>query len=217
MPALLSSPAITVVPSGAPLGAEIRGVDIAAGVDEATHRAIRDALHRHKVVVLRGQAITPEQQIAFCGGFGALEPHVLPQYLVPGYRELVRVSNVLDEQGQPSTYTVAPGDVEAVVAERLCAYPTLGSMNHRRDIHPGQVLWLTPDPAVPWIPYYGPADAPEGFKQIPYQQAIERAGADPVRLAALVAAAPAEPPRPIYLRAPDAKLPGGRVLEDAAP
>jgi hypothetical protein len=94
-----------------------------------------------------------------------------------GAREFARGEVTLDEQGQPSTYTVAPGDVEAVVAERLCAYPTLGSMNHRRDIHPGQMLWLTPDPAVPWIPYYGPADAPEGFKQIPYQQAIERAGA----------------------------------------
>jgi len=94
-----------------------------------------------------------------------------------GAREFARGEVAVDEEGAPVTYTVEPGDVEAVVAERLCAYPTLGSMNHRRDIHPGQVLWLTPDPDIPRVPYYNPDDAPAGFQQIPYQQAIERAGA----------------------------------------
>lgn len=94
-----------------------------------------------------------------------------------GAREFARGEVAVDEDGTPVTYTVEPGDVEAVVAERLCAYPNLGSMNHRRDIHPGQVLWLTPDPDTPWVPYYNPWDAPGGFQQIPYQQAIESAGA----------------------------------------
>jgi hypothetical protein len=94
-----------------------------------------------------------------------------------GAREFARGEVTVDEDGTPVTYAVEPGDVEAVVAERLCAYPNLGSMNHRRDIHPGQVLWLTPDPETPWIPYYSPWDAPGGFLQIPYQQAIEAAGA----------------------------------------
>lgn len=94
-----------------------------------------------------------------------------------GAREFARGEVTVDEDGTPVTYTVEPGDVEAVVAERLCAYPNLGSMNHRRDIHPGQVLWLTPDQDTPWVPYYNPWDAPGGFQQIPYQQAIEAAGA----------------------------------------
>ena len=86
-----------------------------------------------------------------------------------GAREFARGEVTVDEDGTPVTYTVEPGDVEAVVAERLCAYPTLGSMNHRRDIHPGQVLWLTPDAVKPWVPYFSPHDAPGGFQQIPYQ------------------------------------------------
>jgi len=90
-----------IIPSGAPLGAEIRGIDLGAGVDDATVERIKDALHAYKVIVLRNQRLTPDQQIAVCGRIGTLEPHVLPQYLVPGYRELVRVSNVLDEAGQP--------------------------------------------------------------------------------------------------------------------
>jgi taurine dioxygenase len=92
---------IEIVPSDAPLGAEVRGVDIAAGVDEASFARIRSALHEHSVIVLRGQRITPEQHVAFCARFGTLEPHVLPQYLVPGFKDLVRISNVLDEAGKP--------------------------------------------------------------------------------------------------------------------
>ena len=92
---------INVVPSSAPLGAEIQGVDLGANPGPASIQAIKDALHKYKVVVLRKQAITPDQQIAFSANFGTLEPHVLPQYLVPGYKDLVRVSNVLDDEGQP--------------------------------------------------------------------------------------------------------------------
>ncbi len=93
-----------------------------------------------------------------------------------GAREFARGEVTFDEDGTPVTYTVEPGDVEAVIAERFCAYPTLGSMNHVRTIQPEQVLWLTPDPGTPWVPYFGPDDAPAGFEQIPYQQAIESAG-----------------------------------------
>lgn len=93
-----------------------------------------------------------------------------------GAREFAQGTVTFDEAGTPLTYTVKPGDVEAVIGERLCAYPTLGSMNHVRTIQPGQVLWLTPDPDTPWVPYYSPDDAPAGFQQIPYQQAIESAG-----------------------------------------
>ncbi|WP_454171017.1 hypothetical protein [Microbacterium maritypicum] len=94
-----------------------------------------------------------------------------------GAREFAQGEVTVDEDGTPLTYTVEPGDVEAVIAERLCAWPTLGEMNHVRVIQPGQVLWLTPDPNSPSVPYYSPHDAPAGFQQIPYQQAIESAGA----------------------------------------
>lgn len=94
-----------------------------------------------------------------------------------GARQFARGKVTLDGDGNPSTYTVAPGDVEAVIAERLCAYPNLDAMNHVRMIHAGQVLWLNPNPDTPWVPYFSPTDAAAGFKQIPYQQAIESAGA----------------------------------------
>jgi taurine dioxygenase len=92
---------IEVIPSGAPVGAEVQGVDVSAGVCETTFRAVRDVLHAYGVVVLRKQRLTPAQQLAFCGRFGHFEPHAVPRYLVPGYQDLLCVSNVLDEHGEP--------------------------------------------------------------------------------------------------------------------
>lgn len=46
----------------------------------------------------------------------------------------------------------------------------------------------------------------------PRARIIEVDHADPVAVARLAASKPAIPPRPLYLRAPDAKLPGGRDL-----
>lgn len=85
----------------------------------------------------------------------------------------------LDDEGNVVSYTVAPGDVGDVIGERLCIRNggVLGELNHVRTIQPGQVLWLNPNPDVPWVPYYAPPEAPAGFKQIPYQQAIEAMGA----------------------------------------
>lgn len=92
-----------IIPSkGVPLGAEIRGVDLSRQTDDDTADCVKAALHEHKVIVLRNQQLTPEQQIAFCRRFGPLESHILAQHLVPGYPELVRVSNILDEAGRPT-------------------------------------------------------------------------------------------------------------------
>lgn len=93
--------AVEVIPSGKPAGAEIRGVDISQGISDTVLAKVRDALHAWKVVVLRNQCITPDQQIAFSRYFGRLEKHVIPQYLVSGYEELVRVSNILGDDGKP--------------------------------------------------------------------------------------------------------------------
>lgn len=47
----------------------------------------------------------------------------------------------------------------------------------------------------------------------PGVRVIEADVTDPVAVARLAASRPVVPPRPLYLRAPDAKLPGGRTLE----
>ena len=57
--------------SGA-LGAEILGVDFAAGVDDETFDRIRTTFHEHGVIVIRDQDLTPEQHVATARRFGRI-------------------------------------------------------------------------------------------------------------------------------------------------
>jgi len=87
-------------PTGAALGAEIRGIDLAQAIDDATLHAIEDALHEHEVVFFRDQHISPEQHVAFSRRFGELEKHVRVECCKPGFPEIFVVSNVI-ENGKP--------------------------------------------------------------------------------------------------------------------
>ena len=59
--------------SGA-IGAEIRGVDIATPIDDATVADIRTLLLRHKVVFFPDQHLTPDTHRAFAARFGEVTP-----------------------------------------------------------------------------------------------------------------------------------------------
>ena len=59
-----------VRPISGALGAEIFGVDFAAGVDEETFDCIRTTFHEHGVIVIRDQDLTPEQHVAAARRFG---------------------------------------------------------------------------------------------------------------------------------------------------
>ena len=89
---------IEVHPSGAALGAEIRGVDLSAGIDDAGFRKIRDALYQHEVLVLRNQHLQPQHQVDFARHFGPLRA-LNYGYQVPAHPEIYILSNVV-ENGQ---------------------------------------------------------------------------------------------------------------------
>ena len=64
---------LNITPLQPLFAARIEGVDVARGIDGATKAALRDALDRFAVLVLPGQVIDDQAQIAFSQGFGALE------------------------------------------------------------------------------------------------------------------------------------------------
>ena len=68
---------IEVRPLAGALGAEIAGVDIAQPLAGDVVAEIRQALLDHLVIFLRGQRLTPHQQLAFAQRFG--EPMAYPQ------------------------------------------------------------------------------------------------------------------------------------------
>lgn len=91
-----------VIPSGDALGAEVRGIDVRAGLDEATIIKLRDAVLRHSLVVLRGQSLTPAEQLAFTNRIETVRPAPRPAAgshapVVPDFPELVVVSNIVED------------------------------------------------------------------------------------------------------------------------
>ena len=61
---------IEIIPTGAVLGAEIRGIDLAQPLDDATFAAIDRAYNEHGVIFFRGQDISLDQFWAFMQNFG---------------------------------------------------------------------------------------------------------------------------------------------------
>lgn len=63
---------IEVTPTGGPLGAEVRGVDLSKDLSEGTFRAIESAWYDHLVLVIRNEHLTDENIVAFARRFGDL-------------------------------------------------------------------------------------------------------------------------------------------------
>lgn len=101
-----------------------------------------------------------------------------PDLVDTGAAEFATGSVGRDARGRIKTYTVAPGDVASAIGDRFCLGNgiSLPAINHTSVIHPGDVLILTPDPSLAWIPYDVPTDAPAGFLQAPYRNAMEAMG-----------------------------------------
>ena len=95
-------PAVTAVPTGASLGAEIRGVDLRQ-LDDATFAAIYKAWLEFQVLLFRRQTLQDEDLIAFSRRFGALDAAPVQETgrrFVEGHPEIYVVSNVV-ESGIP--------------------------------------------------------------------------------------------------------------------
>jgi taurine dioxygenase len=85
---------LEVIPLSPVMGAEVRGVDLAAGVDDNTFELIREAFHRYLLVRFPGQQLSEAQQVAFSRRFGDLQVHVLDQFRHPEHSEIYVLSNV---------------------------------------------------------------------------------------------------------------------------
>jgi len=92
---------IEVIPTGAALGAEIRGVDLSQPFGDNVFAIIERAYDEHGVIFFREQRLTPPQQVAFTRRFGEIEFNIFGErWSVPGSPEIVVVSNVT-EDGKP--------------------------------------------------------------------------------------------------------------------
>ena len=89
--------AVSIHPFDTALGAEVRGLDLSASVDDSSFEIVRGAYEEHSLLLFRDQTLSPEQHIDFSRRFGALEIHVLDQWRHPEHPEILIVSNIKDK------------------------------------------------------------------------------------------------------------------------
>ena len=86
----------TVRPSGAALGAEIHGLDLAHPLSAEEVTLVRQALWQHVLLVFPEQNLTPAQTADFCRYFGPITRHILDQFNHPDEADLCIISNVAE-------------------------------------------------------------------------------------------------------------------------
>ena len=83
----------TITPIDAPLGAEVRGIDLARDLDDGLMRTLTTALYDHRVLVIKDQKLDKDQYLRFGRQWGAPIPHVLDHMRMAGYPEMMTVGN----------------------------------------------------------------------------------------------------------------------------
>jgi taurine dioxygenase len=85
---------IAVRPTGAALGAEIIGADLAQPLDDAAFAQIRDAFYRYEVLYFRGRELGDDDHIRFSARFGELRKLKLTKQLHVDRPEIFVISNI---------------------------------------------------------------------------------------------------------------------------
>jgi taurine dioxygenase len=114
------------------LGAEVVGLELSRPLPEADFRRIHQAHLDHHVLVFRDQRISPAEQVEFSRRFGPLQIHVLKNFQLAGHPEILIVSNILNDAGQP----LGLGDAGHYWHSDLSYKdkPSLGSLLHAQEL-----------------------------------------------------------------------------------
>lgn len=112
---------LEVVPTGAPVGAEIKGVDLSKPVPGDVQTALKQAWYDHCVLLFREQELKDEDILNFGNMFGGARGSTSRQfYLKAGYKPGFRISKVpgityisnLDDEGKPTKVNAGLGSLE---------------------------------------------------------------------------------------------------------
>jgi taurine dioxygenase len=121
------SEAFELVRIGSAVGAEVRGIDLSAGIGGNTAEALLAALGQHGVLVFRDQALSPEQHLAFAR---ALAPININRFFTPveGYPEIAEVRKEPEQKTNVGSSWHTDHSYDQV--------PALGSALYARQVPP---------------------------------------------------------------------------------
>ncbi|AOZ09055.1 TauD/TfdA dioxygenase family protein [Cupriavidus malaysiensis] len=127
---------LDIQPIAGTIGAEIRGVDLAAPLPDAVFAEIEAALHEHLVIFFRDQQLTPAQHKAFSARFGPLLEVPFVRAL-PGHPEILPVMKGREEKTKRNFGGLWHSDMS------YAEIPPLGSALYARVIPPygGDTMW----------------------------------------------------------------------------
>lgn len=133
-----STGGVKVRPLSGYTGAEISGVDIAAGPSPEQVEQIRNALLDWKVVFFREQHLTPAQHVSFTRHFGEVNPALspIPVTGIEGYPEILLLTR--------SNSAPDPGDTVWHTDMSFLQQPPMGSILRALQVPPyGGDTWWT--------------------------------------------------------------------------
>lgn len=139
-------------PCSSGIGVEVSGLDIETEIPGQIARKLRELWLDAGLLVFREAGTSPEALLNLSRCFGELEPHPIAQFRLPGYEELILLSNengltgpVYDIDGV-HTYGHIPWHTDLAFATT----PNAGALLRmvKRSEHDGQTGWT--DTALAW-------------------------------------------------------------------
>lgn len=124
----------TIRPLHSALGAEVCGVNLAIDIDPNTIATLRQALVEYSVIVLRNQCLEPAEQVAISKKFGPLMVHVVSQFNMPQFPEVLVLSNDKKRDGTPAGIEDAGRYWHTDMS--YLEEPSLGSILHAIEVPP---------------------------------------------------------------------------------
>jgi alpha-ketoglutarate-dependent taurine dioxygenase len=88
---------VEIIPLNSGVGAEVRNIDLSIDMSDAALADTMDAFARYRLLLFREQELPPERHIAFSRRLGELEHFVDSKDQLQGHPELLRVSNIDQE------------------------------------------------------------------------------------------------------------------------
>jgi len=116
---------LEITPQSGVIGAEVRGLDLSVGLEQADFDQLNRAFLEHQVLFFRDQQLTPQQYNDFAERFGALQDYMFAEGMdgFPGITEIVKTETETEGFGSfwhsDSAYLQRPPKMTMLYARQV--------------------------------------------------------------------------------------------------